>query len=227
MEHPTAPGKPHLHIVRAAPHGVPPPGPGRLGVLGGAYNPITLAHLAIADTVVSTFGIQEVLFVLPQVPPHKTIFGASLEQRLEMMRLAVEDRSYATVGLSTHGLFLDMYQGLLGVYAPHTEVFFLTGRDAAERILTWPYDDAAGALQQMFTAFQLIVCDREGPFQLPDEPLLVPYRQRIHCCTLPPGFNHVSATAVRQHCHQELPLDDLVPQAVARYISEHKLYMEL
>lgn len=226
MEHPTAPGKPHMHIVRAAPHGVSPQGPGRLGVLGGAYNPVTLAHLALADTVVSTFGIQEVLFVLPQVPPHKTIFGASLEQRLEMMCLAVEDRPYATIGLSTHGLFLDMYQGLLEVYGRHTEVFFLTGRDAAERILTWPYDDAAVALRQMFTAFQLIVCDRAGPFHLPDDPLVLPYRPRIHCCTLPPGFNHVSATEVRQRCHQGLPIDALVPQAVARYISAHRLYVE-
>ena len=181
MEHPTAPGQPHMHIVRAAPQGISPQGLGRLGVLGGAYNPVTLAHLAIADTVVSTFGIHEVLFVLPQVPPHKTIFGASLEQRLEMMRLAVEERPYATVGLSTHGLFLDMYQGLLEVYRRHTEVFFLTGRDAAERILTWPYDNAEVALRQMLTAFQLIVCDRAGPFHLPDDPLLAPYRQRIHC----------------------------------------------
>jgi nicotinic acid mononucleotide adenylyltransferase len=143
-----------------------------------------------------------------------------------MMQLAVPDRPYAAVGLSTHGLFLDMYQGLLGVYPPHTEVFFLTGRDAAERILTWNYDDAEAALRQMFTAFQLIVCDRDGPFQLPDEPLFAPYRQRIHGCTLPPGFNHVSATEVRQRCQQGQSLDDLVPPGVARYISAHKLYVE-
>ncbi len=226
MEHPTAPGQPHIRIVRAAPHGVPSSRQGRLGILGGAYNPITLAHLAIAETVVRTFGIHEVLFLLPAVPPHKTIFGASLEQRLEMMQLAVEERPYATVGLSTHGLFLDMYQGLLGVYPPHTEVFFLTGRDAAERILTWKYDDAEAALHQMFTAFQLIVCDREGPFHLPEDPLFAPYRQRIHCCTLPPDLHHVSATEVRQRCHHGLPLDDLVPAGVARYIGEHKLYRE-
>ena len=226
MEHPTAPGKPHIRIVRAAPHGVPASRQGRLGVLGGAYNPITLAHLAIADTVVKTFGIHEVLFLLPAVPPHKTIFGASLEQRLEMMQLAVEEWPYATVGLSTHGLFLDMYQGLLGVYPPQKEIFFLTGRDAAERILTWKYDDAEAALRQMFTAFQLIVCDREGPFHLPDDPLFAPYRQRIHCCTLPPDLHHVSATEVRQRCHHGLPLDDLVPAGVARYIGEHKLYRE-
>ena len=226
MEHPTAPGEPHIRMVRAASHGVPAPGPGRLGVLGGSYNPITHAHLAIADTVVSKFGLHEVLFLLPAVPPHKTIFGASLEQRLEMMQLAVPDRPYAAVGLSTHGLFLDMYQGLVGVYPPSTEVFFLTGRDAAERILTWKYDDAEAALRQMFTAFQFIVCDRDGPFHLPDDPLLAPYRQRIHGCTLPPGFNHVSATEVRRRCQQGQSLDDLVPTGVARYISAHKLYVE-
>ena len=226
MEHPTAPGKPHIRIVRLALQGILSSRQGRLGVLGGAYNPITLAHLAIADTVVRTFGIHEVLFLLPAVPPHKTIFGASLEQRLEMMQLAVEEWPYATVGLSTHGLFLDMYQGLLGVYPPQTEIFFLTGRDAAERILTWEYDDAEVALRQMFTAFQLIVCDREGPFHLPEDPLFAPYRQRIHCCTLPPDLHHVSATEVRQRCHHGLPLDDLVPAGVARYIGEHKLYRE-
>jgi len=40
-----------------------------------------------------------------------------------------------------------MYQGLRDVYPPQTEVFFLTGRDAAERILTWKYDDAQAALR--------------------------------------------------------------------------------
>jgi nicotinate-nucleotide adenylyltransferase len=119
-----------------------------------------------------------------------------------------------------------MYQGLLGVYPPSIEVFFLTGRDAAERILTWKYDDAEAALRQMFTAFQCIVCDRDGPFHLPDDPLLAPYRQRIHGCTLPPGFNHVSATEVRRRCQQGQSLDDLVPTGVARYISAHKLYVE-
>lgn len=226
MEHPATPGRPHIRMVRAAAHGVSVQMPGRLGVLGGAYNPITLAHLAIAETVVRTFGIHEVLFLLPEVPPHKPIFGASLEQRLEMMQLAVADRPYASVGLSTHGLFLDMYQGLRAVYPPDTEVFFLTGRDAAERILTWPYEDAEGALRQMFAAFQLIVCDREGPFHLPDDPLLLPYRQRIHCCPLPADCAHISATEVRQRRRQGLPVDDLVPAAVARYMSDHKLYVE-
>ena len=226
MQHPTTQGIPHLSIVRRAPHGiVPEQGRHRLGVLGGAYNPMTLAHLAMADAVVQTFDLHEVLFVLPEVPPHKTIFGATLEQRLAMMQLAVTDCPYATVGLSTHGLFIDMYHALLAVYTSQPQVFFLTGRDAAERILTWHYEDAPAALRQMFTSFELIVCDREGAFRLPDNPLLVPYVQRIHRCALPASYNAVSSTEVRQRCQQGRAIDTLVPPAVAAYIRQHALYV--
>jgi nicotinate-nucleotide adenylyltransferase len=227
MEHPTVPGSPHIRIVRPAPRGLSAPaGRNRLGVLGGAYNPITLAHLAMADTTVRAFDLHELLFLLPEVPPHKTIFGASLEQRLTMMQLAVRYRSYAAVGLSTHGLFIDIYHGLQEVYAPPPEVFFVTGRDAAERILTWDYADPAATLQQMFTAFQLIVCDRDGAFHLPADPRLSPFHHRIHRCALPTGYNYISSTVVRERCQQRLPLDELVPTAVAQYIQEHGLYTE-
>ena len=226
MSHPTTPGTPSIHLPRPAPHGLDAPDRNRLGVLGGAYNPITLAHLALADTVVQAFDLHEMLFLLPQVPPHKTIFGASLEQRLAMMQLAVNDRPYASVGLSTHGLFIDIYRALQSIYQPHLEVFFLTGRDAAERILTWDYDDTAAALQQMFASFHLIACDREGAFELPDDPRLLPYRDRIHPCGLPDNYDHISSTAVRQHRSQGLPLDDLIPTAVAQYIHQHTLYRD-
>jgi nicotinate (nicotinamide) nucleotide adenylyltransferase len=180
----------------------------------------------MAEAVLQTFRLHEVLFVLPQVPPHKTIFGATLEQRLAMMQLAVADCPYATVGLSTHGLFIDIYRGLLAVYPPQPEVFFLTGRDAAERILTWDYADAAAALHEMLTSFQLIVCDREGAFRLPEHPLLAPYAHRIHRCTLPASYNAISSTEVRQRCQQGRPIDGLVPLAVAEYIRQHRLYRD-
>jgi nicotinate-nucleotide adenylyltransferase len=215
---------PHLRIVRPAPHGIMAQEAGRLGVLGGAYNPITLAHVAIADAAVAEMHLHEVLFCLPQVPPHKTIFGASLEQRLDMMQLAVRDRPYAAVGLSSHGLFLDIERALRRVYAPETEVFFITGRDAAERILTWEYDDTERVLSEMFNAFQFIVCDREGAFVMPDDPRLIPYHNRIHHFAIPDGLDHISSTAIRDRLQRGQPIDDLVPDAVADFIRQQGLY---
>ncbi|ETX03231.1 MAG: hypothetical protein ETSY1_00740 [Candidatus Entotheonella factor] len=215
---------PRLRIARPASQGITAPSPGRLGVLGGAYNPITLAHLAIADAAVVEMKLNEVLFCLPQVPPHKTIFGASLEQRLEMMQLAVGDRPYATVGLCSHGLFLDIERALRPLYTPDTDVFFITGRDAAERILNWEYDDTERALREMFSAFQFIVCDREGAFVMPDNPRLIPYHSRIHHFAIPDGLDHISSTAIRDRLQQNQPIDDLVPPSVADFIRLHGLY---
>lgn len=224
MTHPTTSETPHITLVRKAPQGISPSTPGRLGVFGGAYNPITSAHVTIANIVLERFALQEVLLLLPQVPPHKSIFGASLEQRLEMMQLAVAQYPALSAGLSSHGLFIDMYQGLQALYPRQTEVFFITGRDAAERILTWHYDDTEATLQRMFAAFQLIVCDRDGPLSLPEEPLLQTYAHRIHRCTLPAAVEHISATAVRERCQAGEPITDIVPAAVARYIAAHALY---
>ncbi|PON14432.1 hypothetical protein C2W62_29085 [Candidatus Entotheonella serta] len=222
MTHPT--DVPQLHIARFAPQGITAPQPGRLGVLGGAYNPITLAHLAIADAAVTEMHLDEVLFCLPQVPPHKTIFGATLEQRLDMMQLAVSDRFYATIGMCSHGLFLDIERSLRHRYPPDTDVFFITGRDAAERILTWEYDDTERALHEMFSAFQFIVCDREGAFVMPDDSRLILYHSRIHHFAIPDGLDYISSTAIRDRLQQHQPIDDLVPAAVADFIQQQDLY---
>ena len=70
MEHPIVPGSHHIRLVHSASRGVSAPaGRHRLGVLGGAYNPITLAHLAMADTAVRAFDLHELLFLLPKYHP--------------------------------------------------------------------------------------------------------------------------------------------------------------
>jgi nicotinic acid mononucleotide adenylyltransferase len=105
-------------------------------------------------------------------------------------------------------------------------VFFLTGRDAAERILTWDYDDTESVLQQMFSAFQFIVCDRDGVFEMPDDPRLKPYHDRIHRCTVDLNVDHISSTTVRERLQQGGSIDDLVPSTVAAYIRTHGLYAD-
>ena len=134
-----------------------PPSNARLGVLGGAYNPITRAHLLLARYSKDQFKLHEIIFVLPKTLPNKPLIDTSIEQRLEMMRLGTTDVSYVSLGLCTHGLFLDICAALQKVYPQSPETFFITGRDAAERILNWPYPDSAQALAHMFARFQLLV----------------------------------------------------------------------
>ena len=201
-----------------------PPSNARLGVLGGAYNPITRAHLLLARCSKEQFKLHEIIFVLPNILPNKPVVDTPIEQRLEMMRLGTNDVRYVSLGLCTHGMFLDICAALQKVYLQSPEIFFITGRDAAERILNWPYPDPAETLARMFAGFQLLVFEREGQLKLRENPLIKQYSTRIHTLQLSENIDHISSTAVRQRILAGQPIEELIPAEVAAYIMNHNLY---
>jgi nicotinate-nucleotide adenylyltransferase len=204
----------------------PPPTNGRLGVLGGAYNPITRAHLLLARYSREQARLDEVIFVLSRVLPNKPLVEVSVEQRLEMMRLGSSGIPYISLGVCSHGLFLDICIALQQIYPQKPEIFFITGRDAAERILTWPYDDPAAALAKMFAGFQLLIFERQGKFQLPENPLVQKYVDRIHPLEMEENLDKISSTEVRQRVSKGRTITELVPMEVAAFIQKHSLYQD-
>lgn len=214
---------PRLDLIARAQAGVPASN-GRLGVLGGGFNPVTRAHLVLAHAALEQFNLHEIIFVLSKILPHKSLFGASIEQRLEMMRLSITAVPYISLGFCTHGLFLDICFALQKVYPQNPELFFITGHDAAERLLSWPYPDPAAAIKQMFEAFQLLVFPREMKLTLPENSLIKKYCSRIHTLRLPTNLDHISSTRVRQRRRAGQPIEELVPEEVAAFIKKHKLY---
>jgi nicotinate-nucleotide adenylyltransferase len=205
----------------------PLPNNGRLGVLGSAYNPITRAHLSLARHSREQFKLEEIIFVLPKTLPNKPMVGVPVEQRLEMMRLGIRGIPYISLGVCSHGLFLDICAAVQEIYSQKPEIFFITGRDAAERILSWPYDDPAAALAQMFGAFQLLIFERQGKVKLPQDPLIKQYASRIHPLEIQENLDFVSSTAVRRNVRAGLPIEDLVPHAVANFIQTNKIYQNI
>jgi nicotinate-nucleotide adenylyltransferase len=218
---------PRLSFFRPAPAGVAiAPPERRLGVLSAAFNPITVAHVALARSAYEHFQLHEVLFVLPITQPHKSLVGAPLAARLQMMAMAVEDHPGFSVGSCTHGLFIDICRALELAYPPQTHFWFITGRDAGERILTWPYPDPTRALADLFGRADLLVADREGTFTLPDLPAVRPYVDQIHHLPFPAEYQHISATAVRARLAKGEDVSGLVPEPVLAYIRQHQLYRE-
>ena len=201
-----------------------PPSNARLGVLGSAYNPITRAHLLLASCSKDQFKLHKIIFVLPKTLPNKPLIDTSIEQRLEMMRLGTINVPYVSVGICSHGLFLDICAALKKIYPQTPEIFFITGRDAAERILNWPYPDPAEALARMFAGFQLLVFEREGTLKWRENSLIRQYSNRIHTLRLSENIDHISSTEVRQRILAGQSIEELVPAAVAAYIMNHNLY---
>jgi len=220
-------GKPTVHWLHRALAGIAVGGRSkpRLGVLSGTFNPPTRAHLALAEQAALALLLDEVLFVLPEIPPHKRQLEASLEQRAEMLVLAVGAYPNFSAAITTHGLFLDIHRAIAPLYPAQTQVFFLAGRDAAERILLrWPYTDPQQALADMFARFEFVVAQRGGPFVVPRDSPAASYAEKIHFLTLPAEYEACSGTLARERVSRDQPAEDVVPTEVWLYIHERGLY---
>jgi len=175
----------------------------RIGVLAGAFNPVTRAHLALADAAARI--VDEVVFVVPRVYPHKHFHGAGLDERIEMLKLASKHR----VEIATGGLFIDIARELK---QPDTEIMFICGRDAAERVIDWDYGEA-GAIEKLLTEFSILVAERRGTYEAPAH-----LRHRVERLELDHDFNDVSSTEVRRRIAAGEPWEHLVPEAIAAHV---------
>lgn len=176
----------------------------RLGVLAGAFNPVTRAHLALAEAAASI--VDEVVCVVPRVYPHKEIHGAALEERVEMLKLA--GGAYR-IEITERGLFIDIARELR---RDDAEVHFICGRDAAERIIGWDYGET-GAVERMLEEFSLIVAERGGVYRPPGH-----LRSRVRHLELDRDWSGVSSTEVRSRVANGEPWEHLVPPAIVAHV---------
>jgi len=180
--------------------------PGRLAILPGTFNPVTVAHVALARAALDL--VDEVVFVLPQVFPHKTYSGASFDERAGMLRDVVGPGDPFSVAATDGGLFLEIARECRQAYGNAVTLELLCGRDAAERVMNWDYGDS-GALARMLGEFQLLVAGRQGAYQAPRE-----WAGAIRHLELPGDFQRVSATEVRERIARGEPWEHLVPAPI-------------
>ena len=176
-------------------------GTGRLGILAGSFNPPTRAHMALARSAFAE--VDEVLFVVPRVFPHKEYQNASLEDRVHMLQLCAAGEPRFSIAVSEGGLFLEIASEVRAHY-PASDLYFLCGRDAAERIVNWDYG-RPGAVEGMLEAFSLLVAQREGHYEAPES-----IRHRVKGLPIE-GFDEFSSTLVRDRAAN---WRDLVPEEI-------------
>jgi nicotinate-nucleotide adenylyltransferase len=184
--------------------------PSRLAVLPGTFNPVTVAHLELACAALPL--VDEVVFVLPRILPHKEYAGASFDQRIEMLEAAAACHPRFSVAAVDHGLFVEIAQECREAYAEDVRITFLCGRDGAERVAGWDYG-RPGAFAEMLRQFDLLVAGRSGNYTPPPE-----FRHAIRPLPLGGDFDHVSGTDVRDRIARGEPWEHLVPAAIRQYV---------
>ena len=66
----------------------------KIGIFGGTFNPVHWGHLQLAEGARKQLGLDEVIWVPSQLPPHKPIEGnATPEDRTQMVKRAIQDQA--------------------------------------------------------------------------------------------------------------------------------------
>ena len=189
--------------------------PSRLGILPGAFNPVTIAHVALARA--ASAELDEIVWVLPRALPHKEYTeGATFAQRIGMLCTIADTEPRWSVAASRGGLFLEIVEECFAVYGDQVRISFLCGRDAAERIAGWDYGQP-DAFPRMLQRFDLLVASRGGEYQPPGE-----FEARIRKLPVAAGVGPVSASDVRGRIARGEPWKHLVPESIHEQV--RKIY---
>jgi nicotinate-nucleotide adenylyltransferase len=201
-----------------------------LGVFGGTFDPIHLAHLAVAEAARDAVGLEQVLFIPAGEPPHKA--GRSItaaEHRLAMVRAAIAGNpafvaSRMELDRGGPSYTVDTLRDLRASRsaAGHGDrLALILSAEAFVELPTWRDPEGVLALAT------LVVAPRDGyPEAAPD------FLERRF-----PGVAgevvfldgprlRLSASELRTRAAAGRSLRYLVPDAVATYIGDHALYQD-
>jgi nicotinate-nucleotide adenylyltransferase len=196
---------------------------GGIGVLGSAFNPPHLGHLALAQEALWQLELSEVVLMPTGDAPHKRIADdPGREPRLAMTRLAAADDSRFSV--STLEVDRDgpsyTYETLelLADQRADTELVFVMGADAAVGLESWRAPERVVELARIAVARRSGVSDAEVAAVMRS----LGADGRATMLEMP-QFG-VSSSAVRERAAGGRPLRYLVPESVARFIEEKGIY---
>ena len=185
--------------------------------MGGTFDPVHHGHLVAASEVAARFELDQVVFVPTGQPVGKGHAGVSpAEDRYLMTVIATASNPRFTVSrvdVDRPGqtYTVDTLTDLRGCY-PGADLFFITGADALEQILSWR---RAG---ELFGLAHFVGVTRPG-YDLDDHHLP---RGAVSLVEVPALA--ISSTGCRARVAAGLPVWYLVPDGVVQYISKRGLY---
>lgn len=204
-----------------------------LGVFGGTFDPIHVAHLAVAEAARDALGLERVLFIPNRQPPHKPDQRVTpAADRLAMVRAAIADNpafDVSTVEIDRQGpsYTSDTLEALraerlaAGGSSASGELALILSVEALAGLATWHEPARVLALAT------LVVAPRDGFPDVGPEAIarLVPGAD-ARVVTLDGPRMRLSASEIRARAAAGRSLRYLVPDAVAAYIGDHDLYTE-
>ena len=195
----------------------------KIGILGGTFNPIHLAHLYIAYEAKSQLNLDKVIFIPTGNPPHKKdkkILEADL--RYNMVYEAI--KNYEDFEISKYEVEKEGYsytfETLKHFKAKDNELYFITGADCLMDIEKWKNPE------EIFRLSRFVVFNRAG------------YNKenlKIQKNNIEEKFNtnidfldiidlEISSSMIRERINDGKRVDFFLSKEVLSYIQENNIY---
>ena len=202
--------------------------PGRIGILGGTFDPIHLGHLAAGEEARESLGLEAVIFIPAGAPPHKPDRQISTPaHRVAMVELAIAsnpafrlsrvevDRTGPSYAADTVGILADAIRGD-GI---EPDLWWILSAEAFAGLPSWRDPE------RLLAGCRMAVVPRPGA-RLPARAWVEEHFPGLgdRVTVLGGPVLDISSTLIRDRAVAGRSVRYLVPDAVADYIEAHDLY---
>lgn len=188
-----------------------------IGILGGAFDPVHLGHLHIAEGACEQLGLDRLIFIpATQSPLRENRPQASAQDRRAMLTLAVEGNSRFAID--------DVELDRGGVCYSIDTVYYLRDKFPNQRLLWIIGADHAGKLLQWHRIEDLVDLVEFAIFPRPDFCVEPPEIAGLRVWPLSGDPVAISSSEVRRRVKKGFSVDFFLPPEVHRYICLQRLY---
>ncbi|MGG4607702.1 nicotinate-nucleotide adenylyltransferase [Providencia sp. Me31A] len=210
---------------------------GLQALFGGTFDPIHYGHLRPVEALAKQVGLEKVILLPNHVPPHRPQPEASPLQRLEMVKLAIQDTPLFTIDTrelekNSPSYTIETLVQLRQEMGATQPLAFIIGQDSLLSINTWH------GWERILDNCHLLVCARPGYATQFSDPIMhawLSQHQTLDPVRLNQTANgyifigntplvNISATQIRKKLNTGDSCSELIPDAVLQYIHQQHLY---
>jgi nicotinate-nucleotide adenylyltransferase len=197
----------------------------KVGIMGGTFNPVHFAHLAMAEAAYEQYKLDEVLFMPSKNPPHKAKSEiVSDEHRKRMVQFAIDGIdgfSFSDFELKREGTtFTCETLQFLKEEHPDWELYFILGGDSLEDFDTWYQPE------KILSYCTILAVPREALSFRETEHLCQRMNKKYNGTFSPVHLKQmrISSRRIRRKIERGESLTGICPDKVCRYMELHGLY---
>lgn len=198
----------------------------RTGILGGTFNPVHMGHVLLADAAARELRLDRILLIPAGIPPHKQAPELATDcHRLAMCRLAaaqirggqVSDLELRRGGKSYTCRTLE----ILKAQYPADTLYWICGGDMFLTLQDWKQPEVIFQLAVICAAARQGISHAQMQAQQTRLEAMGASVQLLEV-SLPPW----SSTDIRRRIVAGQPVDGILPESVAAYIEDNRLYQK-